>query len=1184
LTHSDSEKRSLPTLFILLLSAISGVAASIVMYLVGNTFFAVAYGLLIFLFNLTLLSLILNKQIDRTFSFRAFAHGVYLYVVLGFIASVCILLIPNATIQLNVNSLLSTFASLAPLSYLRVISAFFLTGLFPGLIVYFVFMQKYDFNLVERIGIVLLISYCFTMISGLLLGLIEAFSTISYVLSFWLFSGILLGYRQIKHGKKPDVPVNSSLFSIDINLLALILVASALIVLSYIQVLASAPMSGIVGGDVLDYMVAATRFSWSDFAGWSPYVWSNNFYLLISNLAGLPMHLVYVGLQFYLIIPIAGFYFFARTIFPGYKKIAAIATMLCFFVAGVTSWFLFSQTTNLLAAYQNPDLVNKIFSYASFPGITPLALSPWIFDFGFLFFALAFVYRAVFKKERKLVNYFLPAIFAAADFFSHSLNILFVFIFSIAIFFVFFAGCRKYLLKLSLLTLAFVLALDPLSKWMLVDNIYAAVAAVGILNFGSIFPSVVGAIAIVFGGLFTVLYIKKRRLSFQTKRSFDIIGKITLVLSNSKTKLLFYIGAFTFFGISVFIYLNIDPNAIDPNANPSIAWIICRSFGIIFPFALASIPFMIRQKRSSLLFTSVMSLAIFASTVITVSLPAIIPPYIGYVRYVSYLVIPLSILAAFGIFNSLEHLKKRHFRRLFVVLLVVLVSTSILSQAYVRERLFDLGQSQTKVTLVYNLPGISGGLLLTGDAIAQIFEGYITTWNDTRIAIINPSANLPNQTIIKFYRSDSSNTTYVFTRYLADQRPDLKIIVGSDPPSKWLSDGQGKRGNSGVASAVSSTQYAIGYVELAYALANNLNVVSVQNLWFREDTVALIIPDNPLTADSVEAIDWINVNLPKGTTILPLSLTSEKILSNFVLDVKVTPYFQAWRLMDVLNSSSPEILMNCLNTLGINYVFADAKDSFSDSFRSTIQSLPMVYSNNETTIYNTRTSVFNDSTVMPYLDSLFKKITFSLYEQYTGSTPMNNKVIWFSNISATGDMQVSSNNISINETNFSVHSMQVTTSNSSVSYEGKMLSDFSVKGAGDIFASSMKSANLSAAMGPNTIVDLIGSQDVSILLRDAEINFKLGSTYESFNNANISIILETPTSLVSICRQPLVAVNGNLTGNALGLVHGETFDYETDTTLTRENVNLPLTIELPLADNLLYSQVTNAKVDKSSTQ
>ena len=197
--------------------------------------------------------------------------------------------------------LLSSFMSLSPLSYLRIISAFFLTSFFPGLLVYFVFFKDYDFNVVEKIGLVILISYCFTMISGLLLGLFQVFSTVSYVLAFWLFAISMFGYRQIKQRRnKAELPVKIASFSFDLNLIALAFAAIALAIFAYIQVLASHPLSGIVGGDVLDYMVAANRFVWSDIAGWSPYVWSNNFYLLIANLAGLPMHFIYVGLQFYL--------------------------------------------------------------------------------------------------------------------------------------------------------------------------------------------------------------------------------------------------------------------------------------------------------------------------------------------------------------------------------------------------------------------------------------------------------------------------------------------------------------------------------------------------------------------------------------------------------------------------------------------------------------------------------------------------------------------------------------------------------------------------------------------------------------------------------------------------------------------------------------------------------------------
>ena len=148
---------------------------------------AIPFSIFIFFFNFVTLLLLSNKQLDRKIILKtSLIPKVYLYVALGFIASICILVIPNTAIQLNVNSMLHSFPS-APFSYLRIISAFFLTGAFPGLIVYFVFMKNYDFNLVEKIGIVLLISYCFTLISGLLLVFLKFFQ---HLVISW-FSGYL---------------------------------------------------------------------------------------------------------------------------------------------------------------------------------------------------------------------------------------------------------------------------------------------------------------------------------------------------------------------------------------------------------------------------------------------------------------------------------------------------------------------------------------------------------------------------------------------------------------------------------------------------------------------------------------------------------------------------------------------------------------------------------------------------------------------------------------------------------------------------------------------------------------------------------------------------------------------------------------------------------------------------------
>ena len=96
------------------------------------------------------------------------------------------------------------------------------------------------------------------------------------------------------------------------------------------------------------------------------------------------------------------------------------------------------------------------------------------------------------------------------------------------------------------------------------------------------------------------------------------------------------------------------------------------------------------------------------------------------------------------------------------------------------------------------------------------------------IAALNPSVSLPNHAITPVHRSDSSGTTNVFTKYLSNVSSTWNTQIGSGTSVQWPG-GQGQSGNSAVASTVNSTQYAIGYVELAYALQNSMAVASVQN-------------------------------------------------------------------------------------------------------------------------------------------------------------------------------------------------------------------------------------------------------------------------------------------------------------------------------------------------------------------
>ena len=150
----------------------------------------------------------------------------------------------------------------------------------------------------------------------------------------------------------------------------------------------------------------------------------------------------------------------------------------------------------------------------------------------------------------------------------------------------------------------------------------------------------------------------------------------------------------------------------------------------------------------------------------------------------------------------------------------------------------QLGQSKTKILHVptvlgavvpaYNIPGVSGEIKFTPQALAGIYLGKITSWNDSALTSVNPGVNLPNAPIVVVHRSDGSGTTFIFTDYLAKVSPDWKGQVGAGTSVKWPV-GLGGKGNEGVAGMIRQMQGAIGYIELIYAVQNNITYGSVKN-------------------------------------------------------------------------------------------------------------------------------------------------------------------------------------------------------------------------------------------------------------------------------------------------------------------------------------------------------------------
>ncbi len=132
------------------------------------------------------------------------------------------------------------------------------------------------------------------------------------------------------------------------------------------------------------------------------------------------------------------------------------------------------------------------------------------------------------------------------------------------------------------------------------------------------------------------------------------------------------------------------------------------------------------------------------------------------------------------------------------------------------------------VVITYNLAALDRPLKLDGDAVAQIFAGKITRWNDSRIAALNAGAKLPAKDILVVHRSDGSGTTYIFSDYLSAVNTAWAAAPGKGKELSWPV-GIGAKGNEGVAGQVKQTEGAIGYTELAYAKQNHLATAAIAN-------------------------------------------------------------------------------------------------------------------------------------------------------------------------------------------------------------------------------------------------------------------------------------------------------------------------------------------------------------------
>jgi phosphate transport system substrate-binding protein len=205
------------------------------------------------------------------------------------------------------------------------------------------------------------------------------------------------------------------------------------------------------------------------------------------------------------------------------------------------------------------------------------------------------------------------------------------------------------------------------------------------------------------------------------------------------------------------------------------------------------------------------------------------------------------------------------------------------------------------VVPAYNVPGISGEVKFTPEALAGIFLGKVQNWNDPAIAKANPGVNFPNQSIIVVHRSDGSGTSYIFTDYLSKISSDWESTVGKGASPKWPV-GLGGKGNEGVAGQIRQLPGSIGYIELIYAVENKIPYGSVKNAAGNFVKASLDgVTEAAASVKTMPADFRVSITNPPGKTAYPISSFTWLLIPEASKDAKkgkILADFLGWMVTD----------------------------------------------------------------------------------------------------------------------------------------------------------------------------------------------------------------------------------------------------------------------------------------------
>ena len=208
------------------------------------------------------------------------------------------------------------------------------------------------------------------------------------------------------------------------------------------------------------------------------------------------------------------------------------------------------------------------------------------------------------------------------------------------------------------------------------------------------------------------------------------------------------------------------------------------------------------------------------------------------------------------------------------------------------------------VVPTFNVPGVSQ-INFTGEALAGIYLGTITKWNDPALVKANAGVKLPAENIVVVHRAEGSGTTYVWTDYLSKVSPEWKTKVGTAASPNWPT-GLGGKGNEGVAGQIKQVKNSIGYIELIYAVQNKMSYGKVKNASgvFVEASLAGVTAAAAKTAKTMPDDFRVSITNAEGKDVYPISSFTWLLIPDKIADgskKKAITDFLKWMLTDGQN-------------------------------------------------------------------------------------------------------------------------------------------------------------------------------------------------------------------------------------------------------------------------------------------